>query len=80
MERKQTLGLNGTKKYFKKQTINCPEEKKREIYLKSYNAYLPKLETDPFSEAKIVVQNEIVTNPSKFEREKINLVFYIKTT
>lgn len=70
MERKQTLGLNGTKKYFKEQTINCPVEKKREIYLKSYNAYLPKLETDPFSEAKIVVQNEIVTNPSKLEREK----------
>ena len=44
--------------------------KKREIYLKSYNVYLPKLETDPFSEAKIVVQNEIVTNPSKLEREK----------
>ena len=70
MERKQTtLGLNGSKKFFKKQTINCPVEKKREIYLKSYNAFLPKFETDPFSEDKIVVQNEIV-NPSKLVRER----------
>ena len=71
MERKQTtLGLNGSKKFFKKQTINCPVEKKREIYLKSYNAFLPKFETDPFSEDKIVVQNEISVKSFKTCKRK----------